>query len=74
MEVQFSPELQAKVDRVAAENQSGPDEYVKQLVESYLDHDVWFRQQVRKGLNQLDRGEFLTHEEMGERIEQMFRS
>ena len=74
MEVQFSPELQAKLNRVAAENQSGPDEYVKQLVENYVDHDVWFRQQVRKGLERLDHGEFLTHEEMGERIEQMFRS
>jgi hypothetical protein len=38
MEVHFTPELQAKVDRVAAENRLGSDEYVQQLVESYLDH------------------------------------
>ena len=68
------PELQAKVDRAAAENNSGAEEYVKQLVEHYLEHDAWFRQQVKKGLDQLDRGEFLTHEEVGARIEQMFRS
>jgi len=74
MEVHFTPELQAKLDRVAAENSSGADEYVQQLVEQYLDHDAWFRQRVRKGLDQLDRGEFLTHEEVGARIEQMFRS
>ena len=74
MEVNFTPELQAKLDRVAAENSSGADEYVQQLVEQYLDHDAWFRQRVRKGLDQLDRGEFLTHEEVGARIEQMFRS
>ena len=74
MEVHFTPELQAKLDRVAAENSSGADEYVQQLVEQYLDHDAWFRQRVRKGLDQLDRGEFLTHEEVGAHIEQMLRS
>jgi predicted transcriptional regulator len=28
---------------------------------------------VTRGLEQLDRGEFLTHEEVGARIDQMFR-
>jgi hypothetical protein len=44
MEVHFTQELQPKLVRVAAENRSGADEYVQQLVESYLDHDAWFRQ------------------------------
>ena len=74
MEVHLPPELQAKVDQAAAENNSGAEEYVKQLVEHYLDHDAWFRQQVKKGLDQLDRGEFLTHEEVGARFDRMFRS
>src|SRR5438445_13656044 len=73
MEVHLSPELQAKVDRAAAENKSGAEEYVKQLVEHYGDHDAWFRQQATRGLDQLDRGEFLTHEEVGARLDQMFR-
>ena len=74
MEVHLSPELQAKVERAAAENKSGAEEYVKQLVERYLDHDAWFRQKVKRGLGQLDRDEFVTHEEIGARIDQMFRS
>jgi predicted transcriptional regulator len=74
MEVHLPPELQAKVDRAAAEKKSGAEEYVKQLVEHYLDHDAWFRQQVKKGLDQLDRGEILTHDEIGIRIDKMFRS
>ena len=48
MEVHFNPELQAKLDRVAAENSSEADQYVQQLVEHYLDHDVWFRQKVKR--------------------------
>lgn len=74
MEIHLKPELQARVDRAARENDTGPAEYVQQLVEHYVDHDVWFREQVKKGLDQLDRGEGLTHEEMAARIEQMFRA
>ena len=59
MEVHFNPDLQAKVNRIAADNRSDADEYVQQLVERYVDHDAWFREQVKKGLDQLDRGEFL---------------
>jgi predicted transcriptional regulator len=74
MEVHFNPELQAKLDRVAAENSSEADQYVQLLVEHYLDHDVWFRQKVKTSLERLDRGEFLSHEEMGARIEKKFGS
>lgn len=72
MEVHFTPELQAKLDRVAAENCSGPDAYVQQLVENYLDYDAWFRSKVTASVDRLDRGEFLTHEEVGTRLEKMF--
>jgi predicted transcriptional regulator len=73
MEVNLSPELQAKLAQIAAENNSGAEEYVRQLVEHYLDHDAWFRQKVKAGLGQLAREEFFTHEEIGARIEQIFR-
>jgi predicted transcriptional regulator len=74
MEVHFSPDLQAKLDRVAAENSSDADGYVQQLVKCYVDHDVWFREQVKEATEQLNRGEFVTDEEMCVRIQQMFRS
>lgn len=74
MEVDFTPETEAKLNRAAAETGSGSAEYVQQLVEHYLDHDEWFRQKVNKGLRQLDRGQCLTHEDMRIRIEEMFRT
>jgi predicted transcriptional regulator len=73
MEVRLNADLQAKVEQAAAESQSEPAEYVEKLVESYVEHDAWFRQKVKRGLHQLDRGEFLTHEEMGARVEKLFR-
>jgi predicted transcriptional regulator len=72
MEVHFAPELQAKLDRVAAENRRGADEYVQQLVENYLDHDAWFRQKVSASLDKLDGGESVSHEDVGARLQQIF--
>lgn len=67
----FTPELQAKLNRVAADIHSHPDEYVQQLVEHYLDHDAWFRQKVTASLDQLDGGDFLTHAEVGARLKEI---
>ena len=72
MEVQFTPELQARLNRVAADNNSDAASYVQDLVEHYLDHDAWFRQKVTASLAQLERGEFLTHEQVGERLRKLF--
>lgn len=73
MELRLTPELQAKVERAAAENKSDAAEYVQQLVEHYVDHDQWFRKQVQKGLDQLDRGEYVEHEEVWARMEKLLR-
>jgi len=74
MEVNLNPELQAKLARIAAENNSGAEDYTRQRIEHYLDHDAWFREKVKKGLRQLDQNEFITHDEIGARIDQLFRS
>jgi predicted transcriptional regulator len=74
MEVNFTPETQAKLNRAAAETGGGSAEYVQELVEHYIDHNEWFRQMVKNGLQQLDRGQFHTHEEVRARIEEMFRA
>jgi len=44
MEVRFTPELQTKIDRLAAENSSASDEYVRQRLGrgEFLSHEeVW---------------------------------
>jgi len=74
VEVDFSPETEAKLQQAAKENGSASAEYVRQLVEHYLDYDAWFRQKVNKGLEHLDSGQYLTHEEVGQRIAKLFPS
>jgi len=72
MEVHFTPELEHRLSRVAAENNRDADHYVQQLVESYLEHDAWFRQKVTASLGRLDRGEFLAHDEVAACLDEMF--
>jgi predicted transcriptional regulator len=74
MEIRFSPELETKLNQVASETGRNTDQLVQQIVESWLDHDQWFREQVAKGLAQLDRGEFIEHDEVVARIERLFHS
>jgi predicted transcriptional regulator len=73
VEVQFSPEMMAKLNRVAAEAGHATDTYVRDLVERYVDEDARFRAAVRKGFEQIDRGQFLEEEEMDARVDRMLR-
>jgi predicted transcriptional regulator len=73
MEVRFSPEFEAKLKQVASESGRGAEQVVQEIVQTYIDHDEWFRTEVQKGLAQLDHGEFIEHDEVVARIERMFR-
>ena len=72
MEVPLKPELEAKLARIAAQNGRASEQVIEELVEKFVDHDQWFRQEVEKGLAELDRGEFIEHDEVVARIEKMF--
>ncbi len=39
MEISFAPELEAKLNRIASQAGKAPDEIVRELVASYLDHE-----------------------------------
>ncbi len=73
MEISLAPELEAKLARVASEAGKAADQVVVDLVADYLNHDEWFRQEVQKGLTSLDDGKFVSHEEVGRRVERIVR-
>jgi predicted transcriptional regulator len=68
MEISLAPEIENRFSRVASEAGKVPSEVVQELVADYLDHDEWFKREVQKGLASLDRGKFVSHEEVGRRI------
>ena len=69
MEITFTPELEAKLNRIASQTGKGADQTVLELVANHLGHDEWFRQEVGKGLESLDRGRSVSHEEVRRHME-----
>jgi len=71
MEIELTPELQAKLEEVAAQQGRDAQSLVREAVERLVDYDKWFVREVEKGLAQIERGEVLEHEEVGARIEKL---
>jgi predicted transcriptional regulator len=71
MEIHLNPNVQAKLARIAAERGRDVEVLAKEVTERFVDYDEWFINEVEKGLGQIDRGEVLTHEEVGVRIERL---
>ena len=68
MEVHFDPNLEARLTQRATQQGRKPDEFVQDVVASYLDEEDRFVQAVKRGKDALARGEYLTHEQVGERL------
>ena len=73
MEVLFTPEIEAKLARSAAEQGRNPDELVQQVVARYFDEQSRFVYAVNRGEQALRAGEYLTHEQVGQRFERFLR-
>ena len=71
MEVHLAPEIEAKLARIAAESGRDAEGIAREAVERFVNYDEWFLSEVAKGLDQIDHGETLSHEEVGVRIEEL---
>jgi predicted transcriptional regulator len=69
MEVTLPPDMQAKLTRMAHERGTDAEALAREAIERLIDYDDWFVREVEKGLGQIERGETLTHEEVGARLE-----
>jgi predicted transcriptional regulator len=57
---------------LAARDGRSAGDLVREAVKRYLEDDAKFILAVMKGLDSLNRGEFVSHEEVGERIDRLF--
>jgi len=73
MEIHFSAELEAKLTDTAVQQGRDPGELVQDAVSRFLDEETRFVEAVRRGDDSLQRGEFLTHEQVGQRLERFLR-
>lgn len=68
MEVHLSPDLEAKLTRVADQRGCDAAALAREAIERLVDYDEWFLRAVDQGLAQVDSGHVLTHEAVGARL------
>jgi predicted transcriptional regulator len=68
MEVQFTPDQQAKLSRMAAEQDRAAESLVQKAVDRLLSYEEWFSKEVDKGLA-ADKGEFVEHDDVRRMID-----
>lgn len=68
MEVHFTPDLQSKFTQLANQQGRKLDETVQDVVARYFEEENRFLEAVKRGEAALERGEFLTHEQVGDRL------
>ena len=74
MDVRFSAELEAKLADIAARTGRQAAELTQAAVSRLVDEESRFLESVEEGFASLDRGEYVTHEEVGARLERLLRS
>ena len=73
MEIQLTEQEQAQLRDVAQRTGRNTEDVVREAINSFLHHEIEFVEAVEKGLASLDRGEYVTHEEVTSRIDKLFR-
>ena len=74
MEVQLTPEQEAELGKLATSKSRNANELAQKVIGFYLEHEARFIEAVKRGLESLDRGEYVSHEEVGARIDRLFPS
>jgi predicted transcriptional regulator len=74
MEISFPPELETKLKQIASQSGKGANQLVQELVANYLEHDDWFRREVKKGVASLDSGKAISHEEVRHQMDRILGS
>ncbi|HEV2326078.1 MAG TPA: hypothetical protein VGS10_19220 [Terracidiphilus sp.] len=68
MEVQFTPDIEARLAERAARQRLNPDEVVQDVVSRYFEEEDRYIEAIGRGQAALERGEYLTHEQVGKRL------
>jgi predicted transcriptional regulator len=69
MEVHFTPELEAKLTESAMQKGQDPEDLVVEALSRYFEEEARLLEAVKLGEEALERGEYLTHERVGGRLQ-----
>ena len=74
MEVHLSPKQQHQLAELATHKGRDADALAQEAISRYLEEEARFIQAVKRGEEALERGEYLTHEQVGKRVERLLQS
>ena len=74
MEVNLSPDKEARLRQLATRTGKDAEQVVEEAVDRMLEYDERFLAAVEEGRAFARKGDLLEHDELVQRIEQMFRS
>ena len=66
--VRFDPETRAQLDKMAEQIDRPRAWIIKEAVAQYLEREAWYLAEVQKGVDDMEAGLEISHEEMGARL------
>jgi predicted transcriptional regulator len=72
MEVPISPDLEAKVSRVAAQQGRAVEAVIIEAVENMVNYDEWFLNEVENGIAAAEQGKLIDHAEVRKLIDKRY--
>jgi predicted transcriptional regulator len=74
MEVHLPQHQEAQLNELATITGRGTDDLVREAVARLLAYNEWFNGQVRVGIDQIERGDFIGEDEMDARVERILQA
>jgi len=74
MEVHVTGELEAKLADSAAQQGCSPDKLVEDALTRYFEEEARCIEAVKRGEEALQRGDYLTHEQVGRRLQRFLQT
>lgn len=71
MEIKLKPEIEEKLNQIASQSGRQADQIVEELVETYIDHGRWFKQESAKRAGSNGPWRVREHDEVMARVERI---
>ena len=66
--VRFDPEIRERLDKMAEQLDRPRAWIIKEAVARYLEQETWYQAQVQKGIDDMEAGRVISHEEVAARL------
>ena len=67
----FDADTLARLDAISQKQQRSRSDIIKEAVGGYLDSMLWFEGEVKKGLDDLDQGRVVAHDDLKDELRKL---